>query len=75
MKTLGIALLPASLLASGAVAAMQPTHLPANASQFYGLYQGQASAPAQTGVTGQDPRYPNDGLHPSPTDRASSWHF
>ena len=75
MKSLGIALLGISLLASGAVAAKQPIRLPANANQFFGLYQGQTTSPTQSGVTGQDQRYPADGLHPSPADRASSWHF
>jgi hypothetical protein len=76
MKSLGIALLGIGLLASGAVAAKQPPlRLPANANQFFDLYQGQTASATQSGVTAQDPRYPSDGLHPSLADRASSWHF
>jgi hypothetical protein len=77
MKTLGIAILATSLLASGAVSAHHRTGLPANATKYYGLYQGPADASAP--VTGdgrvRDPRYPADGLHPSPADRASTWRF
>ena len=40
MKILSIALLGASLLASGAVAAKEPAHLPANANQYYDLFEG-----------------------------------
>ena len=75
MKILNIVLLGASLLASGAVAAKQAIHLPPNANQYYGFYQGPSDGftTSMLGNADKDYRYPNDGLHPSPRDRASSW--
>jgi hypothetical protein len=51
MKILTIALLGASLLASGAVAAKQPVHLPDNANQYYGLFQGPSRGVAPSRLT------------------------
>jgi hypothetical protein len=46
MKILIVALLGASVLASGAVAAKQHPHAkqPANANQYYGIYQSPSQA-------------------------------
>ena len=57
MKILSIALLGASLLASGAVAAKQPAHLPANANQHYDLYQGLPAGVTLNGYDGYWPGY------------------
>ena len=50
MKILSIAFIGMALVASGAVAAKEPSHYrqPANANQYYGFYQNpsQAIAPA-----------------------------
>ena len=80
MKILSIALLGAGLLASGAAVAKQPArHLPANANQYYGLYQGSSIGQASSLGFAYSPgdishNYPSDGLHPTPQERASYWH-
>jgi hypothetical protein len=80
LKILTIALLGAGLLASGAAVAKQPAHhSPANANQYYGLYQGSSISQGPSLGFAYSPQdtshdYPSDGLHPTPQQRASYWH-